>query len=190
MPIARLSLALLLAFATHCVAQEQTFQLDPSQSRVNWTLSDVLHTVNGTFKMKSGSLDLNPATGQASGAIVVDATSGESGNDSRDHKMNKDVLQSEKYPEFRFTVQSIKGSIPTEGKSEVQLSGVMTLHGASHPMTVTAPVTVSNGQATTDVHFLIPYVAWGLKDPSTFILRVGKEVDIVVHAVGTLSPPK
>ena len=47
---------------------------------------------------------------------------------------------------------------------------------------------VSNGHVTADVHFVVPYVEWGLKDPSTFILRVSKKVDITVHAVGTLSP--
>jgi polyisoprenoid-binding protein YceI len=180
--------ALLLGLAVHALAQEQVFHLDPAHSRVEWTLPDGLHTVKGTFKLKDSTLDLDPVSGKASGALVVDATSGDSGSEARDHKMNKDILESSKYPEFRFTVQGIKGTLPADGSADVQLSGVMTLHGGSHPMTVTAPVKVSHGQASADVHFLVPYVQWGLKDPSTFILRVGKEVDIVVHAVGSLGP--
>lgn len=119
---------------------------------------------------------------------MVDATSGDSGSEGRDHKMNEDMLESAKYPEFLFAVQSMQGSLSQAGSSEIKLSGMMRLHGADHPLTVTVPVQITNGEATTDVHFAVPYVQWGLKDPSTFVLRVSKEVDITVHLVGSLGP--
>ena len=170
--------------ATAAFGQMTTFQLDPAKSMVDFTLGDVLHTVHGKFRMKDSSVQFDPKTGTASGALVVDAASGDSGNGSRDKKMNKEILESAKYPEFRFTVQKVQGSIPANGTAEIQLIGIMSVHGADHPMTVPAAVTVENGIATSDVHFEIPYVKWGMKDPSTFILRVEKKVEIVVHAVG------
>lgn len=163
------------------------FQLDPAKSTVDFTLGATLHTVHGKFRMKDSVVRFDMATGTASGALVVDATSGDSGNGSRDRKMKKDVLESARYSEFRFNVQGIRGSIPPNGATQLQLIGIMSLHGSDHSMTVTAPVQVNNGVAMADVHFEVPYVKWGLKDPSTFILRVDKKVDIVVHAVGTLS---
>lgn len=183
--IIRLLLAL-LAFTLSATAQELVFQLDPAQSTVSYTVDATMHTVHGTFRLKPSSVLFDPQTGAASGAFIVDATSGESGNDGRDKKMHKDVLESAKYPEIRFTVQRFQGTLPPSGTSPTQLTGTLTLHGGDHPMTVAAPVEFTNGHATADVHFVVPYVQWGLKDPSTLFLRVSKTVDINVHAVGTL----
>jgi polyisoprenoid-binding protein YceI len=186
-PSRGLLLAVLLGVTATGFAQEQSFHIDTSKSQVEFTLGDVLHTVHGTFRLKDSTVQIDPPKGNASGAIVVDATSGNSGSEARDHKMNKDVLESAKYPEFRFTLQSMQGSLAPSGTSEVKLSGVMSIHGGDHPMTITVPVQIANGQASADVHFVVPYVQWGMKDPSTFVLRVGKQVDITAHLVGSLN---
>ena len=178
--------ALLLTGAAVAQAQEFSFHLDPAQSNVQFTLGDVLHTVHGTFRLKDSTVRLDPATGKASGAIIVDATSGNTQNDTRDRQMHKEVLESAKYPEIVFTLQSIQGNLPTIGSSDVKLSGVMRIHGNEHPLTVTVPVQVANGRASADVHFAVPNVQWGMKDPSTFVLRVSKEVQIDVHCIGSL----
>lgn len=179
---------LLLGATVAAAAQELSFHCDPSKSNVEFTLGDVLHTVHGTFRLKESTIEIDPATGKASGAIIVDATSGVTGNDTRDHKMHKEILESAKYPEIRFTVQSIQGSLPPSGASEVKLSGVLSIHGSDHPLTVTVSVHIDHGQASADVRFVVPYVQWGMKDPSTFVLRVSKEVDITAHLVGSLAP--
>lgn len=187
--LVRLAAAFLIcfAFAALASAQEKVFQLDPAQSRVNFTLGDVLHTVHGTFHLKSGTIRFNPATGEASGSLVVDATSGNSGNQSRDRRMHRQILQDQTYPEIVFTPQHVSGKLEPEGTSQIELQGLMSLHGQQHPMTVAMPVQLSHDQASADVHFVVPYVKWGLKNPSTFILRVSDKVNIDVHAVGHLS---
>lgn len=178
----------LLLLAGAAAAQETEFKIDAAQSRVDFTLGDVLHTVHGTFQLKNSAIDFDPQNGSASGALVVDATSGDSGSKGRDKKMHKEILESAKYPEIRFTVQKIVGTLPANGTSQVQLAGIMNLHGTDHPMTVTAPVTVADGRVSAEVHFEVPYVQWGLKNPSTFLLRVSDKVEIVVHAVGAIAP--
>ena len=180
-----LAVMLVAAIAGH--AQELSFQLDAAQSHVEFTLDATLHTVHGKLSLKESTVQLDPKTGKASGAIIVDATSSNTGNDTRDHKMHKEVLESAKYREIVFALQTIQGSVSLNGSSQVKLSGVMRIHGGEHPLTVSVPVQVANSQATADVHFTVPYVQWGMKDPSTFLLHVSKEVQIDVHAVGSLA---
>jgi len=110
--------------------QQLTVELDPNHTTVAWTLGATLHTVHGTFKAKSGRVQFDRASGAASGMIVVDATSGESGNSSRDSNMHKDVIESRKYPEVTFAVQKVAGTFVAQGSSTVQVQGLLGVHGA------------------------------------------------------------
>lgn len=170
-------------------AQETVFQLDAAQSQVQFTLAATLHAVHGTFRLKDGAIHFNPATGQASGSLVADATSAKTGNDRRDRRMHREILEDQKYPEIVFTLQHVSGKLAPEGTSQVELQGLMTLHGQQHPMTLTVPVQVSHGQVSADPQFVVPYVEWGLKNPSTFVLRVSGKVNVEVHVVGHLKQP-
>ena len=69
------------------VAAENSIQLDPARTTVSFTLGDVLHTVHGTFRLKRGAVKFDSATGSASGEIVVDVASGNSGNGGRDCRL-------------------------------------------------------------------------------------------------------
>ena len=177
-----------LLFAPRVFAQESVFILDPASSSVEFTLGASLHTVHGTFKLKSGEIHFDPSKGSASGAIVVDALSGESGNEGRDKKMHREILESPKFSEVVFVPIHIEGTVAPQGTSQVAVSGIMKLHGQDHEMILNfalQPGTSGQEQATT--RFSVPYVKWGLKNPSTFILRVSDSVDIDVHASGQLT---
>jgi polyisoprenoid-binding protein YceI len=179
-----LACAVLLASAAALQAQETTFELDAARTTVEFTLGATLHSVDGTFKAKSGKISFNVASGEASGSFVIDATSGNSGNESRDHKMHEEVLESKKYPEIVFTPTRVTGAVAAQGDSTVQVQGTFRLHGADHEITLSVPVHVSGNDVTAKAHFAVPYVAWGLKNPSTFVLRVSKEVEIEVSSSG------
>jgi hypothetical protein len=51
---------------------------------------------------------------------------------------------------------------------------------------VEAVPTASGLDVTT--HFSVPYVRWGMKNPSTLFLRVGDTVSIDVRAAGRIQP--
>ena len=165
-------------------AQEATLNFDPAQTTVDFTLGDVLHTVHGSFRLKTGQVRFDPATNSISGEIVVDAPSGNSGSTGRDRKMHKEILESARYSEVTFRPDRVDGKVLASGRSVVQVHGMFGILGAEHEITVPAQVELAPDHWSLTVHFAVPYVKWGMKDPSTFILRVEKTVDIDLNAQG------
>jgi polyisoprenoid-binding protein YceI len=168
-------------------AQESVIQFDPAQTKIEFGLGSTLHTVEGTFKLKSGTIRFDPATGKIGGAIIVDATSGESGNDGRDRKMHRDILESAKYPEIIFTPVEVKGAFNPKGASRLEVSGQFRLHGQDHPMTIPVDIEAEGSKLQILARITIPYIQWGLKNPSTFILRASDKVEIDLRTVGEIA---
>ena len=183
----RIGLLLTLVVATALHAQEMTLQLDPANTKIEFTLSATLHTVHGSFILKRGTIDFNPETGSAGGLVVVDTTSANTGNDGRDRKMHKEVLESQRFPEASFTPTKLTGKLDPHGDSEVHVEGIFRLHGSDHPITLTAPVQVKGTTVNIKTHIVVPYVAWGMKNPSTLFLHVGDSVDVDITASGQLT---
>jgi len=179
---------LFLLLATPAVfAQRQTFTVAPDSSQVAFALGGSGHHVNGTFHVQSGAIDFDPAATQISGSIVVAAGSGNSGEPSRDKKMNSDVLDVAHYSEVTFAPKSYQGAIAASGDSTIQVTGTFTLHGTPHEMKVPMQIHIDGNNLTAKTHFVVPYVQWGLKDPSIFILKVAKQVDIDLTLVGRVA---
>ena len=171
---------------TAAAAQDTALQLDPAHTSVKFTLGDVLHTVRGTFQLRHGALQFDPGSGKISGQIVVDAKSGDSGSGMRDRKMHWEILESERYSEFIFRPNHVQGTVAPEGKSTVQVRGIFSIHGTDHEITVPAEVEMGSDHWTATVHFTIPYVKWGMKNPSTLFLRVNDSVQIDLVATGSV----
>jgi polyisoprenoid-binding protein YceI len=184
--IALLVLAATLS-ANIAQAQQRTFTLDPAQTKVSFTVNSTLHTVHGDFRLKRGAIQFDNTSGAASGELVVDSASGKSGSDGRDKKMHKDILESPKYSDIVFTPQHVKGTVANEGKSTVEVEGILSMHGKSRPVTMPLEVQLQNGTGSADGSFSVKYQEWGMKSPSTFILRVNDTVHIHVHALGKIT---
>ena len=120
------------------------------------------------------------------GEIIVDAKSGDSGSGMRDHKMHREVLESDRYPEIAFRPDRVDGTVALQGKSSVRVHGIFAIHGSDHELTVPAEVEVFPDHWTATLHFAVPYANWGMKNPSTFFLRVSESVDIDLTTGGTV----
>jgi polyisoprenoid-binding protein YceI len=184
--IRTLLLLVLTAAPAPVPAQMQEVVLDfvPAQTTVHYTVEATLHSVHGSFDLKRGQVHFNPSTGAISGEIVVDATTGQSGNDGRDRKMHTQVLESTRYSEIVFRPDRIEGSIAQQGPSTIQVHGTFSIHGEAHQITVPVEAGLAPNSWTATARFTVPYVKWGLKNPSTFILHVSETVDLEVQASG------
>ncbi|SRR5258708_2651197 len=191
--VAPVTLVVLSALPQHAAPQtpasEIVLGVDPAQSKVHWTLGSTVHTVHGSFAFKKGTLQLDTSTGKASGEIVVDATSGNSGNDGRDKKMHKEVLESARYAEVIFRPDRVDGKITPKDTFAVQVHGVFVLHGSEHELTVPIQAELAGDHWTGSAKFNVPFIDWGLKNPSNFFLKVDHAVEIELELKGSLQKP-
>jgi polyisoprenoid-binding protein YceI len=158
--------------------------LDPAQSKVHWTLPGSLHTVHGTFALTRGELNFDPTSGKAGGEIVVNARSGQSGNDSRDSRMHKEILETAKYPDVVFRPAHVEGKVPQSGASDVKVHGTLSVHGGDHEITALVHADLSGETWKGTANFDVPYVEWGIKNPSNFLIKASKVVSIEVEMSG------
>jgi polyisoprenoid-binding protein YceI len=174
------------AVESQAVAGQMALTLDPARSKIHWTLGTSLHTVHGTFSFKGGTLQFDPAGNKVSGEILALATSGDSGNDGRDKKMHKDVLQSAQYPDVIFRPDRVEGKVATSVASTVQVYGTFVLLGKEHELSVPVEVNLAGDHWTGDARITIPFIDWGLKNPSNFLLKVDHSVELQLEMKGTL----
>jgi polyisoprenoid-binding protein YceI len=179
-------LVLIVGASAQSPATPIAVNLSPATINIHWTLNTTIHTVHGTFKLKSGDFKIDPATGNAIGLIVIDATSGESGDSSRDKRMHSAILESPKYPAITFRPTHVDGKIDLSATGRVAVHGILNLHGQDHPLDLTVSLHPQGTAVALATHFTVPFVSWGLKDPSTFVFRTDKEVILDVDA--TITP--
>ena len=171
--------------AAPAVLEGVVLELDPAQSKVHFTVDSSLHMVHGTFALKSGSIHFDPESGKAGGEIVVFATSGDSGNSSRDERMHKEVLETKKFPEAVFRPVQVEGKVAQAGNSDVKLHGVILLHGGEHEIVVPVHAELAGERWKGTAKFEVPYVQWGIKDPSNWLLKVKRVVNVEVEMSGS-----
>ncbi|WP_158823511.1 YceI family protein [Granulicella sp. S156] len=178
--------ALALTLAPAALAQHQTFVVSPDASEVKMTLKTTHEIVNGTFHIQSGSIEFDRSTPKMSGSVVVLAGSGKTGNGSRDKKMYNDILKVEQHATVSFEPKSYAGTIATSGDSTIQVAGTFTLLGTPHEITIPILVHLEGTTATARTHFVVPYVQWGLKNPSFLIWKADNDVAIDLFLTGRL----
>lgn len=186
-PFALLAAGFLAALLAALPAAAETLSLDPAKSRLTFLLGATGHDVEGRLALRQGSVTFDRATGEAGGEILLDAAATTTGNESRDKKMHQEVLVSAKFPAIVFRPQKLEGQLAPAGKSRITLRGEISLLGVAHPLALPAEVEITGSHVHALTAFKIPFVAWGLEDPSVFVLKVDKEVAVNLEIEGELA---
>ena len=166
---------------------QQHYKVDPAASEVHFTLGAWDGPVNGTFRVTSGEFTLDPASGAMTGTIAVDAATGDSGNKKRDKKMTNDQMKAQSHATVTFAPSKFSGQLKASGDSTGQVDGTFTLIGQAHPLSVPMNVHMEGGHFTATGEFTVPFVSWGMKDPSFLTFKVEKQVKVQLKLTGTVT---
>jgi polyisoprenoid-binding protein YceI len=167
-------------------ARNVEIHFDPALTQIHFKVGSLLRDVRGTFQLKGGALAVDPDSTLAQGELLVDATTGRTGNATRDKEMQDEVLESKRYPSIFFHAEHLRGQVPkTDGSSDVIAEGMLNIHGADHPLQMKVHLVRVGNALSATTHFTVPYVEWGMKNPRGAFSHLSRTVQIDVSAKGT-----
>lgn len=179
--------ALAVMLPSSVFSQHENFTVNPDASEVKMTLNTTHEVVYGIFHIQSGSVEFNRSAPKMSGLIVVLPGTGKTGNNNRDKKMRNDILKVDEFTTVTFAPKSYAGTITLSGDSAIHVSGVFTLLGTPHDLTIPMQIHLDGSKAVTKAHFIVPYIQWGLTDPSFMFWKAEHDVAIDLNLVGQVS---
>jgi len=197
-----LFLAALIAPVSSAVAPATvTYNLVPSQSKfmanaspsgLFWFKGHGHHLAASDF---SGQVELTPDTiTPASLHLVVKAASlHETGADFTDQQkqiidkeLKEIVFHPDQYPDITFQSTNVTAKSKGAGQYDVKITGNLTLHGATHPATIPAVVTLAGDTLRAVGEFSLERDDYKVKATSAFhgLVRVSNSVKFEFDIVG------
>ncbi len=176
-----------MSLAPAVSAEPYRLVLEPAATEIGFTLGARLHTVRGRFALASGEVRFDPETGAATGEIRVDARSGHTGIARRDRVMHEEVLDSPAHPLLVLRPERLEVTKRDADTLAGRLFGSFEVRGERHPLELAFDASRQGDRARVTVRFDVPWVAWGLPDPSNLVLSVEKTLAVEVSAGGTLA---
>lgn len=168
-------------------ARNIEIHFDPGSTQVHFKVGSLLRDLRGTFQFKGGALAIDPDSTLAQGELLVDATTGRTGNADRDKEVLNEVLESSRYPAIFFHAEHLRGEVPKrDGSSDVIAEGTLNIHGTDHPMQLKVHLVRVGDALSATTRFMVPYVEWGMKNPRAEFFHYSKTVQVDVNAKGNI----
>jgi polyisoprenoid-binding protein YceI len=131
------SLAATAALIAAAPASAAQYKVDAAHSSVGFGVKHLVGKVKGQFKEFEGTFSFDPAKPKdTTGKFVAKTASISTENDKRDeHLKSEDFFDAKKFPEL--VLEKIKLT-PGKGKNKYKLTGDLTMHGVTKPITLDA----------------------------------------------------
>lgn len=169
------------------------FKVDADRSTVSVSVAEPIAFIRGravgTFRIIDGAVSGDPSniSHTAKVRILLDASSYNSGNASRDRTVTEKSLEADKFPTIGFESNTVVGVVmtnPREGTAIV--NGFLTLHGESHAMTVSVHGALgADGVFAGDGELKFDYTDFGVDVPGILFhsILAGDEATVRFHIV-------
>jgi polyisoprenoid-binding protein YceI len=181
-----LSIATVMIGPLAASAEERVLVLEPQRTRVTFTVKATGHDVDGVLALDSGQIRFDPDTGAVSGQVTLDLRRAQTGNRLRDREMRQSVFEAERFPLVVFRPSRMEGALQPSAVSEIVLVGIVLMHGSEHAFSLPVKVRQEGEKISAEAIFDIPYVAWGMWNPSVLFLRVAPAAVVTVRTEATL----
>lgn len=172
--------ALLLSCA--CVQATEYRRLDLAGSHIRFTSRQMGVPVEGAFRKFDASLAFDPdVPAAARGQLRIDLSSVDTGlREVNDEVMSAQWFDVRHHPDARFEMRQIQ----SQGAGRFQVSGVLSLKGASQPLVLNAVLKASGKQAIMEGSFVIKRLDFGIGGGVWGDVRVvANEVTVQFHLV-------
>jgi polyisoprenoid-binding protein YceI len=193
------TLTVAIAAARTVIAETIHLDADLQKSELRATVAEPLAvmrdqaTATGSFKMNSCEIDGDPNNVAATGHVklVIDATSYDSGNDTRDRNVIHSALETAKYQTIDFESTGLEDlQIDVPGVSgSATVVGKLTLHGVTKVMRVPVRVSLStDGQFSAGGELEFRYTDFGMKAPRLAFLVAGSDEATITFRIVAQRP--
>lgn len=169
-----------------------TYQVDKSQSKLNWTGKKVTGQHSGTINVADGKLDIENNVLKGGNfsldtrSIAVTDIKDAGGNAKLvGHLKSEDFFGVEKYPSANFVITKVT---PT-GSGKYDVTGNLTIKGITNPITFPATVTVAGNKVSAKADIKVDRTKYNIRYGSkSFFEGIGDkaiydEFDLAVELV-------
>jgi polyisoprenoid-binding protein YceI len=185
----------LVLVGTPCFAGGKSYVIDPGKSEVtvevgkSGLLKFTGHEHRVLARAFSGRIQADPESLPSSSVqISFDATAlkvdekGEPEGDASKveaRMLGTDVLDASRFPKIEFQSRTVAGSARPDGTYELTVSGEISLHGASKPLSIPVKVTIAGDSLTVVGHLSLRQTDFGITPVSVAgVVKVRNEVGI------------
>jgi polyisoprenoid-binding protein YceI len=188
----RILLLFVILGAPILFAEQQTYEISPQRSALDFYVSAQIHHVHGKSTAFSGTITGDPADiSTAKIDVKLDPQTFDTDNDKRDKVMREKSLEVDKYPFIKFTSSSIRApekQLESGKPMNVTVNGRLELHGVEQDVSIPVNLTWNGNELSASGDLALHLDDWKIYRPKIVFFRL--QNDITIHLqIGAMRVP-